>query len=115
MRRIRLGMMSGGLPPVQLLLDTNPGASVAYSLRKLSSAYAGSAIRVRRSSDNTEQNIGFVKGVLDTSRLAKFLWSGKRFCYYDSMTKVAMQRYSVQFQRWPTKNCFVGGFRNIKF
>ena len=50
--------MSGGLPPVQLLLDTNPGASVAYSLRKLSSAYAGSAIRVRRSSDNTEQNIG---------------------------------------------------------
>ena len=42
-----------------LLLDTYSGASVAYSLRKLSSTYSGSTIRVRRSSDNTEQDIGF--------------------------------------------------------
>ena len=85
MRRIRLGMMSGGLPPVQLLLDTNPGASVAYSLRKLSSAYAGSAIRVRRSSDNTEQNIGFVNGVLDTAALLSFCGNGNGFVttFYD--------------------------------
>ena len=85
MRSIRLGMMSGGLPPVQLLLDTNPGASVAYSLRKLSSAYAGSAIRVRRSSDNTEQNIGFVNGVLDTAALLSFCGAGSGFVttFYD--------------------------------
>ena len=85
MRRIRLGMMSGGLPPVQLLLDVNPGASVAYSLRKLSSAYAGSAIRVRRSSDNTEQNIGFVNGVLDTAALLSFCGNGNGFVttFYD--------------------------------
>ena len=85
MRRIRLGMMSGGLPPVQLLLDTNPGASVAYSLRKLSSAYAGSAIRVRRSSDNAEQNIGFVNGVLDTAALLSFCGNGNGFVttFYD--------------------------------
>ena len=85
MRRIRLGMMSGGLPPVQLLLDANPGASVAYSLRKLRSAYAGSAIRVRRSSDNTEQNIGFVNGVLDTAALLSFCGAGSGFVttFYD--------------------------------
>jgi type III restriction enzyme len=42
-----------------LLLDQYSGAAAAYSLRKLSTSYSGSAIRVRRSSDNAEQNIGF--------------------------------------------------------
>lgn len=48
-------------------------ADVAGSIaRKLRSAYAGSAIRVRRSSDNTEQDIGFVSNELDTATLASF-------------------------------------------
>jgi len=47
------------IPPSSLLLDLYPGATVAYSLRKLRTAYSGSAIRVRRSSDNTEQDFGF--------------------------------------------------------
>ncbi len=55
-----------------LLLDAYPGAAVAFSLRKLSSTYAGSAIRVRRSSDNAEQDIGFVGENLDTSALSTF-------------------------------------------
>jgi hypothetical protein len=39
------------------VLDTYPGASAAYSLRDLASASLGSAVvRVRRSSDNTEQD-----------------------------------------------------------
>jgi hypothetical protein len=54
------------------LLDTYSGAAAAYSLRKLRSAYTGSAIGVRRASDNTEQNIGFVDNVLDTSSLTSF-------------------------------------------
>ncbi len=41
------------------LLDDYPSAAAAYSVRKLRSAYTGSAIRVRRASDNAEQNIGF--------------------------------------------------------
>ena len=42
---------------VSLLLDTYPNASVAYSLRDLASASVGSAVvRVRRLSDNTEQD-----------------------------------------------------------
>lgn len=56
---------------VSLLLDTYP-AAVAYSLRKLRTAYSGSAIRVRRASDNTEQDIGFSGNNLDTSALSTF-------------------------------------------
>ena len=54
------------------LLDVYPNAAVAYSLRLLRSTYTGNAIRVRRTSDNTEQNIGFVLGDLDTTSLLAF-------------------------------------------
>ena len=54
------------------LLDTYTGAAAAYSLRLLSTSYTGSAIKVRRASDNTEQDIGFVNNVLDTTTLASF-------------------------------------------
>ena len=54
------------------LLDDYSGAAAAYSLRQLSSTYSGDAIRVRRSSDNTEQNIGFVSNELDTASLETF-------------------------------------------
>lgn len=55
-----------------LLLDTYTGAAAAYSLRQLRTAYSGSAIRVRRASDNAEQDIGFSSGELDTAALASF-------------------------------------------
>lgn len=58
------------------LLDQYSGAAAAYSLRKLDCDYAGSAIRVRRSSDNTEQDIGFVNGNLDTAALKTFVGTG---------------------------------------
>ena len=55
------------------LLDAYPNAAAAYSLRKLRAAYSGSAIRVRRANDNTEQNIGFTAlGELDTTTLTSF-------------------------------------------
>lgn len=59
-----------------LLLDIYSGAAAAYSLRKLRTAYAGSAIRVRRSSDSAEQDIGFVGGVLNTASLLSFVGAG---------------------------------------
>jgi hypothetical protein len=68
------------------LLDTYTGAAAAYSLRKLRTTYTGPAIRVRRSSDNTEQNIGFdVSGNLDTTSLSSFVGSGNGFVttWYD--------------------------------
>lgn len=54
------------------LLDTYSGAAAAYSLRQLSSTYSGDAIVVRRASDNTTQNIGFVNNELDTASLESF-------------------------------------------
>lgn len=86
MRRLRLGMMAGGK---QLLLDLYPNSAAAYSLRKLRTAYSGSAIRVRRASDNTEQNIGFDSvGNLDTSALTAFCSGTNGFIttWYDQST-----------------------------
>jgi hypothetical protein len=61
------------VPTYDGLLDDFPGASAAYSLRKLDRDYAGYAIRVRRADDNTEQDIGFnASRGLDTSALATF-------------------------------------------
>jgi len=59
-----------------LLLDLYPGAAAAYSVRKLRTAYTGSAIRVRRT-DLTEANIGFTSaGNLDTTALLAFTGTG---------------------------------------
>ena len=60
------------IPSFSFLLDDYSGAAAAYSLRQLSSSYSGDAIRVRRSSDNSELNIGFVANELDTSALTTF-------------------------------------------
>jgi hypothetical protein len=55
------------------LLDLYPSAAAAYSVRRLRSGYSGNPIRVRRSSDNAEQNIGFDGiGNLDTTALTSF-------------------------------------------
>jgi hypothetical protein len=63
-----------------LLLDDYPNASLAYSLRKLDKDYSGSAIRVRRSNDNAEQNIGFTSsGDLDTGALKTFVGANSGF------------------------------------
>lgn len=59
-----------------LLLDLFPGAVAAYSLRKLRNDYYGAAIRVRRSSDDAEQDIGFDGIHLDTASLLSFCGVG---------------------------------------
>ena len=90
--------MDGTLNTTELLAFTNPtaatfsildnyiGASAAYSLRKVRTAYTGSAIRVRRSSDNQEMDIAFnASGDLDTTTLLSFVGSGDGFVarWYD--------------------------------
>ena len=54
------------------LLNTYSGAAAAYSLRLLDNTYTGNAIKVRRSSDNAEQDIAFVNNELDTASLETF-------------------------------------------
>jgi len=68
-----------------LLLDDYPNAAAAYSLRKLDKDYTGSAIRVRRSNDNSEQDIGFVGNDLDTASLKTFVGANSGFVttWYD--------------------------------
>ena len=60
------------IPEATDLLDTYTGAAVGYSLRRLKTG-ATNAIRVRRSSNNDEQDIGFVDGELDTVSLLAFV------------------------------------------
>jgi len=57
-------------PP--LLLDLYPGATAAYSLRRLDQNYTGFAVQVRRLSDNATQNIGFVNNEFDSAALIAF-------------------------------------------
>jgi uncharacterized protein YjdB len=53
---------------------------LAVSLRKLRSAYAGSAIRLRRSSDNIEADFGFIGNDLNTAAISTWLGSANGFC-----------------------------------
>lgn len=53
------------------ILDTYP-AFAAYSVRLLSGTYAGACMRVRRASDNAEQDIGFDGDWLDEAAIATF-------------------------------------------
>jgi len=70
-------------------VDHGLGQSVvparAYSLRLVVPGYAGSAVKVRRSSDSTTQDIGFVSGALDTASLLTFCGAGDGFVdtWYD--------------------------------
>jgi hypothetical protein len=85
----RAGILSRptSAPAFTGLLDTYSGAAAAYSAaRRLSSTYTGSLIRVRRSSDNAEQDIGYTSGnILDESALTSFVGAGNGFVttWYD--------------------------------
>lgn len=87
---LRRGVIGGGGgAAASLLLDTYSGAAAAYSLRLLRTDYSGNAIRVRRESDNEEQDIPFRAGsggkILDTSSLETFCGSSDGFVttWYD--------------------------------
>lgn len=61
------------LPRPVYLFDNYSGATMAYSLRQLDFNYTGAAVKVRRDSDDTEQDIGFDDyGNLDVVALQAF-------------------------------------------
>jgi hypothetical protein len=106
-----------------LLLDDYPNAAAAYSLRKLDKDYTGNAIRVRRSNDNSEQDIGFTSsGDLDTSALKSFVGANSGFVtiWYDQTgsgrvigNSTALQQPIIiqlgTIQRQNNKPCIVFG------
>ena len=68
------------------LLETYYGAGAAYSTRRIRTTYTGPALRVRRSSDNTEQDINFnTNGDLNTTALISFTGTSNGFVtkWYD--------------------------------
>lgn len=67
-------------------LDGMTTPNRALSMRRLLSSYTGPLLRVRRSSDNTESDIGYTSaGDLDTTALLAFCGSGNGFVttWYD--------------------------------
>ena len=64
------------------MLDQYGDAAAAYSLRKLRNGYTGDAIRVRRSSDDTERDMGFHDNELDTQALLD--WVNTEYIRYQS-------------------------------
>lgn len=66
--------------------DAVPDITAAYGMRRLRSAYTGSILRIRRSSDNAEQDIGYTaNGDLDTAAIATFVGGGSGYIvnWYD--------------------------------
>lgn len=57
----------------------------AWSTRQLLTSYTGNLIRVKRSSDSTEQDIGQIGGLLDEAALAAFVGANTGYIvtYYD--------------------------------
>lgn len=68
-----------------VMSDIGVSAARAYGVRLLVSGYAGNCLRVRRDSDNTTQDIGFVSGYIDTASLLTFVGAGSGFVniWYD--------------------------------
>jgi len=81
-------------------LDTFTEASLGLSLDKLDKNYTGSAIKVRRSSDNNELDIKFVDGILDTASLLDFVGSGNGFVsiIYDQVGSNNMVQNTASLQ-----------------
>gem|GEM_PF-2514777 len=67
-------------------LNLGANTAAAYSLRRLSNCYTGAAIKVRRSSDNSTQDISFTNlGDLDTIALKSFVGTSTAYVntWYD--------------------------------
>lgn len=101
-------MLTGGgswvaNPPAFQYLQNDLGTDLVsvYSLRLTDSTYAGNAIEVRRSSDNTYQDIGFIgDGELDTVSLKSFCGASNCFVrtFYDQDSTFNLIQNSTTFQ-----------------
>lgn len=64
---------------VSYLLDNVSGAQGAWSVPRQLKGSATDCIRIRRASDNSETNIGFVNGLLDTASILTFAGTGAAY------------------------------------
>lgn len=89
------------------------GMHFAYGLKKVLGAYTGPLLRVRRDSDNTEQDIGFVlsSGLLNTTELAIFVGSASAYVtkWYDqTLTVDAIQTTTTQQPKIVNAGTYLG-------
>lgn len=76
------GARLGSFTTLALVADIFPGTVAAYSFRKLRANYGGSAVRIRRASDNAEQDFGFAGGInFDSSGAASFIGGSTGFIH----------------------------------
>jgi hypothetical protein len=84
---MRLIFIEGSASLPGVLEDWWSGIGHGYALRKLHSSYAGQCIRIRRSSDDAESDIGFNEstGKVDTSAITAFIGGGSGYVttWYD--------------------------------
>jgi hypothetical protein len=99
------GTTNNEVNPKIYLVDSNKRSVVAaYSIRKLSKSYTGPCVRVRRSSDDTEYDVGFNgNGNLDENSLLGFLNGSDGFVsvWFDQsgLSRHAVQSGSTQQPR----------------
>jgi hypothetical protein len=101
-------------------LDAYGTPVVWYEMVKRFSAYSGPCIRVRRSSDNAEQNIGFVNDLLDTASLLSFVGAGNGFVttfYTQVGTKNVTNATATQQPQIVSSGALItrNGFVSIKY
>lgn len=107
-------------PNVTYLLDISPSenALAAYSIRKLSQFHTGSAIRVRRASDNVELDIEYdVNGELDTAAIEAHCGTsiGRVTVWYDQSgnnNHISESNASFQPAIWSGTSTYPAGSNN---
>jgi hypothetical protein len=72
----RLGTNRIGRLVVGAVSAALPSELASYSVRLFNDSYSGDCLRVRRSGDDAEQDIGFSAGVLDTASMESFVTAG---------------------------------------
>jgi len=73
--------------PPPPLLDQYDGAAAAYSLRKLREGYSGDAIRVRRSSDNSEKD--FAPSEVGDGSVSSFVGNSEGYIVHEDDQQTA--------------------------
>jgi hypothetical protein len=101
-------------------LDAYGTPVVWYEMVKRFSAYSGACIRVRRSSDNAEQDINFVNDLLDTASLLSFVGAGNGFVttfYTQVGTKNVTNAVATQQPQIVSSGALItrNGFVSIKY
>jgi hypothetical protein len=101
-------------------LDAYGTPVVWYEMVKRFNAYSGACIRVRRSSDNAEQDINFVNDLLDTTSLLSFVGAGNGFVttfYTQVGTKNVTNATATQQPQIVSSGALItrNGFVSIKY